>query len=286
MSLPGQPWRARIEGGLGEPIDSLAPLTGGCIAEVYRVDRTRGAPLVAKVARDGGLALEGRMLSDLARLCRLPVPEVLVAEDDLLIMTFVESGGYVDASAEGNAAELLAALHDVTADAYGYPCDTLIGPLPQPNPWTADWAAFFRDQRLMPMGRRAAEAGNLSAATLARLERLCAKLETWIDPPAAPSLVHGDIWGGNVLVRDGGIAAFLDPAIYYADAEVELAYIAMFNTFGRVFFERYQDLRPLRPGFEEARRDLYALFPLLVHATLFGGSYPGAVDRILKRFVG
>ena len=109
-------------------------------------------------------------------------------------------------------------------------------------------------------------------------------LDRWLVEPARPSLIHGDMWGGNVLARGGRIAGFVDPAIYYADPEIELAFSTLFSTFSDAFFERYGALRPLRPGFFEQRRDLYNLYPLLVHSRLFGGPYPDAVARTLDRF--
>ena len=136
------------------------------------------------------------------------------------------------------------------------------------------------------MGRRALTAGALASAAFARLERLCARLAAFVEEPSAPALVHGDVWSGNVLVRDGVVVAYVDPAIYYADAEVELAFITLFSTFGDGFFARYRERHPLRAGFFEARRDLYNLYPLLVHATLFGGGYGASVERTLLRFVG
>jgi fructosamine-3-kinase len=92
------------------------------------------------------------------------------------------------------------------------------------------------------------------------------------------------MWGGNVLAQKGQITGFVDPAIYYADAEIELAFSTLFSTFGDDFFSRYQEHRPLAPGFFEERRDIYNLYPLLVHVCLFGGSYVNSVDAILKRF--
>ena len=120
--------------------------------------------------------------------------------------------------------------------------------------------------------------GRLAPASFGRLEKLCARLGDWIEEPAQPSLIHGDLWDGNILVADGRIAAVLDPAIYYADREIELAFTTLFGTFGEAFFARYGELRPIAPGFFEARRELYNLYPLLVHATLFGGGYGQSVD--------
>ena len=87
-----------------------------------------------------------------------------------------------------------------------------------------------------------------------------------------------------MLARDGRITAFLDPAIYHADPEIELSYISLFNSFGETFMRRYAEMRPIREGFFEARRHLYSLYPLLVHTYYFGGGYPGSVRDVLRRF--
>ncbi len=180
--------------------------------------------------------------------------------------------------------ELLAALHGIGAGAYGLERDTVIGGLVQPNAEAEDWIGFFRDRRLLYMARAALDAGMLSGALMTRIEAFAARIERWLDAPAHPSLIHGDMWGGNVLVKGNRIAGFVDPAIYYADAEIELAFSTMFSTFTEPFFARYGEMRPLRPGFWEVRRDIYNLYPLLVHVRLFGGSYVGSVDRTLARF--
>ena len=88
----------------------------------------------------------------------------------------------------------------------------------------------------------------------------------------------------TVLAENGRITAFLDPALYFAVDEMELAYIALFNSFGTPFFRRYEEIRPLPPGFYEERRHLYSLYPLLSHVCHFGGSYVGMVDSVLRRF--
>jgi fructosamine-3-kinase len=119
---------------------------------------------------------------------------------------------------------------------------------------------------------------------LGRVETLAGRLDRWISDDARPSLIHGDMWSGNVLTKNGRIAGFVDPAIYYADAEIELAFATLFTTFGDAFFARYSELRPLRSGFFEERRDLYNLYPLLVHVRLFGGGYVGSVERTLARY--
>ncbi len=274
-----------VEAATGRRPARLGPLSGGCIGEIYKVEFEDGERLVAKVSPAGGLAVEGFMLAYLKTHSALPVPAVRHSAERLLLIEYVETSGGLTPAAEAHAAELLAALHGISAEGFGFERDTVIGALPQPNPWTPSWREFFRDRRLLDMGRTALARGRLSAASFARLEKLCARLDNFIEEPAAPALVHGDVWGGNVLVRDGRIAAFVDPAIYYAHPEIELAFSTLFSTFGPAFFDRYREIRPITPGFFEARRDIYNLYPLLVHAALFGGPYPGAVHRTLARYV-
>lgn len=271
----------------GQRVVGTRPLHGGCIAEVLRLELGDGGRLAAKVSDPAacGLAVEARMLRYLTAHTTLPVPRVLYADDGLLLMDFVPSVGGLDAGAQRHAAELLAELHGLSAPAFGFDWDTLIGPLRQPNSRTEDWREFFRDQRLLFMGRQALDSGNLPARSFAALERLCGKLDRYIDAGIRPSLIHGDVWGGNVLARDGRIAAFVDPAIYYADPEIELAFSTLFGTFGEAFFDRYRQIRALAPGFFEVRRELYNLYPLLVHTRLFGGGYAASVERSLARFV-
>lgn len=275
---------AAVQALTGSPPKGRQPLSGGCLAQVYRIECADGSALLAKLAEPESLAMEARMLSFLRAESALPVPAVLHAGERVLLLEFVEASGALDAAAQAHAAELLAELHGLTADRFGFAYDTVIGPLPQPNGWSESWIDFFGERRLLYMGRLAHEAGQLPAAVLARLEGLCGRLDRWIDRPSAPSLLHGDLWGGNVLVNGGRIAAFIDPAIYYGDAEIELAFSTLFGTFGRAFFDPYQERRPLAPGFFEVRRDLYNLYPLLVHSRLFGGHYIQSVRSILDRF--
>lgn len=261
------------------------PMGGGCVADVRKVTLEDGRAIVAKIGDPGsGLDLEGFMLRYLADTGGLPVPDVLYADDKLLLMSLLETGGGLSGGAQIQAADLLAALHDVTAERFGFDRPTVIGGLQQPNDENDDWVAFFRDQRLLYMARQSLDAGRLPGGLMTRVEALAAKLGDWLDSSAKPSLVHGDMWGGNVLCNRGKITGFVDPAIYYADAEIELAFSTLFGTFGDAFFERYREHRAIRPGFFEERLELYNLYPLLVHVRLFGGSYVAPVERTLKRF--
>lgn len=214
----------------------------------------------------------------------LPVPEVVAQADGKLLMTHIDGGGGLDAGAQRDAARHLAALHDLTASGYGFDWETTIAGIPQPNDWTRDWADFFRDRRLLHMADLCLAAGMIDGEERKRFDGLAAKLPDLIGEASAPGLIHGDMWGGNVLVADGRVTGFIDPAIYYADPEIELAFSTLFSTFDDRFFDRYGELRPIRPGFFEERRDLYNLWHLLNHVYLFGRGYWGGVAGTLTRF--
>lgn len=274
-----------VEAATGRSAVAVSALTGGCIADVQRIDLDDGSSIVAKSAPEGGLETEGAMLRYLRRQSALPVPEVLSCTDTLLLMAFVETRGSLDERAQTHAADLLAALHAVTAPRFGFARDTVIGPLALPNPWTDSWCDFFRDRRLMHFGNMARERGGLRAETFSRLEAFCEDLDRHLPHRPVASLLHGDMWDGNILVRDGRVAAFIDPAVFYGDAELELGFATVFHTLGDAFFARYHERRPIDPEFFATRREIYTLYPLLVHAALFGTAYGEVVDRILRRFV-
>jgi fructosamine-3-kinase len=275
-----------IEEHLGGRLRSTRPMGGGCIGEVYRVELEDGTTLVAKVDGQGAshLEREAYMLRYLRTKSDLPVPEVYHGSETLLLMEFIEGSSRFSEGAERHAAQLLAALHGITADAYGHERATLIGNLDQPNPWTESWIEFFRDQRLLYLARVAHDAGRLPVEDLEKVERLAERLEGYLEEPERPSLIHGDVWSANVLAQGDRITAFLDPAIYHADPEIELSFIGLFNSFGEPFFERYEEIRGIRDGFFEERRDLYNLYPLLVHVYFFGGGYLDSVRSSLRRF--
>ena len=275
-------WFADIEAALGAKPLRRSPLSGGSIACVDRVELADGRSVVAKTGASG-LALEGEMLGYLAEHSDLPVPRVFLTRDDLLVMEHLPGSTHLDSSSQAHAAELLAALHECTSATFGFHRDTVIGGLLQPNPETEAWIPFFRDHRLLYMARDCHAAGSLPSAMLARLEHFAGKLDGLLEEPDRPSLVHGDMWGGNILSDKGRITGFLDPAIYYAHAEIELAFSTLFGTFGEAFFERYHGLRPIDPGFFESRKDIYNLWHLLTHVRLFGPSYLGGVERVLAR---
>lgn len=276
--------RPEIEEYLEGIITSISPLSSTEINKVYRITVADGRTFVAKVA-DRLLDEEAWMIQYLKEHSHLPVPEVYYSNPQIIIMNFIESDYGVDEVSQPHAAELLAELHSIAGTAYGFERDTLIGPFLQPNHQTENWVDFFSEYRLQYMAQQVFDEGRVDKKFMKKVEKLAAKLGQYITEPNPPSLIHGNVWGGNILSARKEIRAFLNPAIYYADSEMEIAYIRLFNTFGPRFFQRYAELRPIADGFFEVRSHLYSLYYLLMHSRLFGRSYILKAERILDRFV-
>jgi fructosamine-3-kinase len=273
----------QVERYTGRKVAGARAMARGTSAAVWQVDLTNGGKVVAKTGP--AVAVEGWMLRLLAAQTRMPVPHVIHDGDDLLLMDYVPAGDPLEGAAQRHAAQILADLHRHTWHSFGLDRDTVIGGLTQSNVPAVRWLDFFRDQRLLTMARKALDCGHLPMVMMDGIERLAGRLGNWITEPERPTLVHGDCWGGNILVKGGRVAAFIDPALYYGHGEMDLAFSTMFGTFGDDFFAVYGELNPIEPGFFEERRDLYLLYPLLVHVRLFGGPYVGGVERVLDRFL-
>ena len=258
----------RVAGLAGIAEERLRRLAGGDLSEVLLVPRDDGAPLVAK----GGAALatEAAMLRALAA-AGVPVPAVEAEHDGVLLVTFVENDRLFTPHAWGHIGAELRRLHARTAESYGWPVDYVLGTVALDNREGRDWPGFWGEQRLV------GAASLLDRPWRERVERLAGRLHALLpaEPPA--SLLHGDLWTGNILVQGGRLAALIDPACYHGHAEVDLAMLTLFDTPPDAFWEAYG---ALEDGAEE-RRTLYQLFPALVHMRLFGSAYAPMVDRLL-----
>lgn len=285
--------RRRIEDRTNRPITDLRPYARGQNANLYLVDLDDQRRLMVKSIRTGAdenidttLEAEGWMLEYLQRKTALPVPGLYWYDKTTILMDFIQDSSATDDAVHDHAAECIAALHTIHNDFFGLERDTAIGPFLQPNHFEVDWRVFFRDHRLLYMARKCRDDGVIDGAMMRKIEAIATRLDQWITSRVRPSLVHGDLWGGNILIGPGRISAFLDPAIYFADPEMELAAIRYFHTFGDRFFDRYHQIHPMRPGFDEVRRHIYSLYPILVHLRHFGASTAAAghLQTVVDRF--
>lgn len=277
------------------PVRTVRPVGGGCINNAQCLQTDQATYLLKWNARPlpRMFLVEAAGLKLLGSTNTVRVPAVLAATEvaancpAYLILEWLE--GPPDSARRADQAMLgtqLAALHQASTSDYGLDHDNYIGSTPQYNGWEADWVRFYRDRRLRPQIELAQRNGLLPATRRQRLERVLERLDQWLGGvERRPALLHGDLWGGNVIVGPGGRPALIDPAVYYGDREAELAFTELFGGFSAHFYQAYQAAWPLAPDYAD-RRDLYNLYHLLNHLNLFGESYGAQVDAIARRYTG
>ena len=277
--------KERLSQTLDKEVQSIDFFTQGQIGDIYKVQIADESYILKTSQPSDKLTIEANMLQDINKY-DIAVPKVYAFSETYLLLEFIEEKGLGKEEEELAAAKVLTDLHSVTNESrmYGYYYDTTIGPFMQHNEQTQyNWTLFLGQMRIMPMARICYDKGEISKQMLERLEGLCRDLYKRIDMSSiTPSLLHGDLWGGNILFNING-AVLIDPAIYFGDREMELAFILMFNTFGETFFNAYREVYPLSKDFYETKVPLYQIYPLLVHVALYGSSYTGQLEQILKR---
>lgn len=271
-------------------IHKASRVGGGDSASAFRLETSRGA-LFAKImpGPQGAdiLRAEAEGLRAISSTNTLRTPEVLglepLDEGACLLLEFVPTGPGAPQAHEA-LGRGLAQLHSLPAPHFGWAGPNYIGPLPQRNTPETDWATFYARHRLEPQYAMAARGGWLQPADIPDTGRILEHIAPMM-PEIKPSLLHGDLWGGNYLISEQGTPLLIDPAAYYGHAEVDLAMSLLFGGFPQRFYDAYDEIVPREDGFAE-RVALYQLYYLLVHLNLFGPSYSGAVTAAGSRLFG
>ena len=274
-------------------------VSGGDINKSYALTLNTGDRIFMKANAKENAAFftaEATGLSAIATTGAIGTPRILCTGTDdgeevgysFLLLDYVESGKKRTDYWETFAREL-SAMHNADTTAFvnggrfGFLQDNFIGAREQVNTPAEKWISFFRENRLAPQFK-AADA-YFSSADRTRITKLLDHLDDFLVEPEASSLLHGDLWGGNVLCGSDGKAILIDPAAYIGHVEADLAMTELFGGFPPTFYAAYREVRPLQSGYEE-RRDLYNLYHLLNHLNMFGQSYLGAVQSIVAEYVG
>lgn len=264
------------------------PVGGGDINHAYRLDGADGRSFFVKLndaKRQAMFPAESAGLDTMARTdtVRVPIPIVhgTTADKAYLVLEQLELRGSGDASQLG---EQLAAMHRCTAEQFGFWIDNTIGTTPQSNAWSDGWIAFWREHRLGAQLRLAAKNGY--GSRLQELgEELSIKLEEFFSHyQPQPSLLHGDLWGGNHAFLGDGTPVIFDPATYYGDREADIAMTELFGGYGKNFQAAYRAAWPLDEGYA-TRSTLYNLYHILNHANLFGGGYARQAEHMMQQLL-
>lgn len=224
--------------------------------------------------------------ADLQQISRfLPTPKWVGNGKTLgynyLICEFISEGVH-DRHSWHLAGRYLATMHNQQKEKFGFDYSNYLVALPQDNSWKTDGIDFLVQNRILPVVGYCLMEEKISLALYKSIEQLCPRLGSII-PDEKPSLLHGDLWTGNVMMRDNFKPCFIDPACYYGLKESELAFSYLFGGFDTAFYDAYLEISPVEPGFGE-RVSIYHIHPLLVHIYYFGPGYIAGLERIIKRF--
>ena len=254
---------------------------------IYKLEFKQRTPLIAKLGQPKireHFNLEHQMLKHLNGLSFLTTPKVYYVDDKLYLMDYIAHiplGHHQEAEQE--IAYQIAQLHQIKAAKFGFEHDSLIGCLMQPNRFSNNWVEFFRDNRLIYFADSCYQQKLITAEFRSRIDKLADKLADLILDNHPPTLIHGDLWYGNILSDGDALKGFIDPALYYANPEIELAYVTMHNSLGDDFFNAYQNQHKIDDGFFELRKDIYNIYPNLVHILLCGTEYTAHIEQTLFR---
>lgn len=293
--------------GEARSVEKRSYVSGGDINEACVLTLDDGSLLFMKSNSASSLSnfeAEAVGLHEIRKTGAIGVPQVLGTGTDnglsFLLMEYIIGGKRISRYWEIFAAEL-ASMHaaevSVTGEQglsqhglsqcgnsqYGFSQDNWIGSRKQCNTPHSSWIPFYRDCRLAP--QFAAADRYFSAEDRKRIEFLLSHLDRFLTEPDRPSLVHGDLWSGNMITGNDGKGWLIDPAVYYGHPEVDIAMTELFGGFPPAFYEAYKDTGMLQPGYED-RRELYDLYQLLNHLNMFGIGYLPGVKRIIKRYAG
>jgi len=261
---------------------------GGCINSAFRLTdgdrswfvKTNSSELIDM------FEAEAEGLNALLRGNAIRAPRALltgVSNGTAFVVTEYLELGHGNSMSWRRAGRELAELHRNSADAFGWHRANTIGATPQHNGWQQDWTTFWREKRLgfqLDLAARNGHRGRLQSMGA----QLLARFPVLIDHDPTPSLLHGDLWGGNIGFTRAGDPVLYDPATYYGDREAELAMTELFGGFSADFYSSYREAWPIDPGYR-VRKTLYNLYHVLNHLNLFGGGYGTQAERMLGRLL-
>lgn len=264
-------------------IDRVVPVGGGDINETYAVV-SGGRRYFLKVHQHipgNFFVLEAAGLDLLGRAARTPdvIDRGQIGDQDFLILEWIQTGR--SRRNEQKLGEDLARVHRQKAPAFGFDVPGYAGELPQYNFRAKDWTAFYLNRMLLSQVKLAERLGRWSLSRQKRFDRFCDRFtQAYQGVHVSPSLLHGDLWAGNVMYAENGDPVLIDPTVFYGNREMDLAMSLLFGGFGNAFYRSYHTHYPLDSGWQE-RVPWYQLYYLLRHLNLFGEAYGGSVERAL-----
>ena len=215
--------KIKIQEKLNIEISSLRFLSSGNQCKIYVIESENKNYIAKKSEANSknNLLIEAKMIEFLAKNSQILVPKIYFKDDNLIVMEYIENNDYQQHQIA--FAKDLAQLHMISNDQYGLEFDNLIGSLPQSNKLNQNWSDFFIFERILFMSKLCYEKKRMDLSFLKKIEAFCIKIPQYLTNNNKPSLIHGDLWQGNILCNNESQIFLIDPAIYFADYEIELA---------------------------------------------------------------
>ena len=276
----------RIKTILDEDIVDSAAQGGGCIADSRVLTTSSGKMYFLKQGFSNGMFKnEANCLREIERSETIRTHKIFGVEDDFLLLDFITQGVKTK-DAMYNFGCDLARMHQYVGKNYGFYEDNFIGANPQINAESDNWGDFYFNNRLKYQYQLAEKNGHVTPelkSKFLQLEKVFHRiLEGSID---SPSLLHGDLWGGNYLIDENKKAVIIDPAVYYGHREADWAMTKLFGGFSPEFYEGYQHTFPLNDGYQY-RENIYLLYHVLNHLNLFGRGYYSQTISLIEFYLG
>jgi protein-ribulosamine 3-kinase len=282
--------KKKIEDVIGTEVTVVNSVSGGCISNAYRLDTKTGKKYFLKYndhTSNDMFLKEANGLRELSKPAAIRVPEVILAEKSFILLEFIVSKR-PDKNFFEDFGRKFAEMHNYSGDRFGYFEDNYIGSTDQKNIASetekTNWTEFYWNKRILFQYKLAEKNGYADAEFKQGIKRLEAKIsEILTGSEEAPSLLHGDLWGGNYMSDENGNACLIDPAVYYGHREADLAMTKLFGGFDRQFYLSYNEAFPLKYGWQY-RENIYKLYHVLNHLNLFGRGYYSQAVSLIKSY--
>nr|WP_319399730.1 fructosamine kinase family protein [uncultured Carboxylicivirga sp.] len=279
----------KIEEVLNTNIIQKQNVGGGCIAQTQMIKTTDGNRYFLKSGFSNSMfRKEANGLNELTKASCIRIPKVIAVDEDFLLLEAIKEGTKTtDFFSEFG--KTYAIMHQYTATYFGFYEDNFIGATPQINKATEvernNWTEFYFNKRLLYQYLLAEKNGYATK----EFKRLFLVIEKRIDSilegsDEKPTLLHGDLWGGNYMVDEYYKPVLIDPAVYYGHREADLAMTHLFGGFSPQFYQSYKQTYPLKDG-HQYRQNIYLLYHVLNHLNLFGYSYQSQAEQLMRSYL-
>ena len=283
--------KSKIENLIGTTITDTRSLSGGCISNANRINTKDGNSFFLKYNYSPGKNMfiaEAHGLQELDKAGVIKIPKVVGFDKDFILLELINSSGKTKNFSE-DFGRKFAQLHKFNNENYGFYEDNFIGSNPQINipkkNENKNWIQFYFNKRILYQYHLSEKSGNSTAELKNAISLLENKIDSIVtDNGEKPSLLHGDLWGGNYMVDKNGQACLIDPAVYYGNREADLAMTKLFGGFDSRFYSAYDEEYPLPDGYNY-RENIYKLYHVLNHLNLFGSGYYSQAINLIKYYL-